>query len=122
LDQYGLLPGKRNWKSQAPLCCKFFIWLAVLNRCWTADTLAKRDLAHPAAGPLSDQANHLSSISSSLVSCVFACQVWYELFEKKNGPQGIAPQPYTNAFFSSNWWYHYRKMVNKQLSAGSNLS
>ena len=23
-------------------CCKFFIWLAIKNRCWTADQLAKR--------------------------------------------------------------------------------
>ncbi|GJM87571.1 hypothetical protein PR202_ga03538 [Eleusine coracana subsp. coracana] len=30
-------PAKRIWKSWAPLRCQFFLWLASLNRCWTAD-------------------------------------------------------------------------------------
>jgi hypothetical protein len=28
---------ERIWKSWAPSRCKFFIWLASLNRCWTTD-------------------------------------------------------------------------------------
>ncbi|WVZ66318.1 hypothetical protein U9M48_015558, partial [Paspalum notatum var. saurae] len=40
---------KRIWKSWALLRCKFFIWLAIKNRCWTADRLAKRGLLHPNA-------------------------------------------------------------------------
>jgi hypothetical protein len=32
-------PAKRIWKSWAPAKCKFFIWLAALNKCWTADRL-----------------------------------------------------------------------------------
>ena len=30
------------WKSWAPLRCKFFLWLAIRQRIWTADRLAKR--------------------------------------------------------------------------------
>lgn len=48
-------PWKCIWKSWAPLRYKFFLWLAVNNRCWTADRLAKRGLQHPAAYPLCDQ-------------------------------------------------------------------
>ena len=44
-------PWKRIWKSWAPQHCKFFIWLAINNRCWTGDRLAKRGLPHPAACP-----------------------------------------------------------------------
>ncbi|GJN13632.1 hypothetical protein PR202_gb00357 [Eleusine coracana subsp. coracana] len=40
-------PWCRLWKSWAPPKCKFFLWLAIRNRCWTADKLAKRRLNHP---------------------------------------------------------------------------
>jgi hypothetical protein len=40
-------PAHRIWKSWAPPKCKFFLWLASLNRCWTADRLARRGLEHP---------------------------------------------------------------------------
>jgi len=33
---------RRIWKSWAPLRCKFFLWLAIRQRIWTADRLAKR--------------------------------------------------------------------------------
>jgi hypothetical protein len=33
-------PADRIWRTWAPPKCKFFLWLAALNRCWTADRLA----------------------------------------------------------------------------------
>lgn len=39
-------PWRRLWKSWAPGKCKFFIWLAIRNRCWMADRLACRGLSH----------------------------------------------------------------------------
>ena len=35
-----------TWKSKAPLRCRFFSWLAIRNRCWTSDRLARRGLPH----------------------------------------------------------------------------
>jgi hypothetical protein len=32
-----------------------FMWLAVHNKCWTADRLANRDLPHPDHCPMCDQ-------------------------------------------------------------------
>jgi hypothetical protein len=32
----------RHGRVRPSPCCKFFIWLAIKNRCWTADQLAKR--------------------------------------------------------------------------------
>lgn len=40
-------PWCRIWKTWAPQKCKFFLWLAIKNRCWTADRLARRGLDHP---------------------------------------------------------------------------
>jgi hypothetical protein len=34
-------PWKRVWKSWALSKCKVFIWLAIKNKCWTADRLAR---------------------------------------------------------------------------------
>ena len=48
-------PWQEIWKTWAPPPCKFFIWLAVLNHCWTADRLARRGLQHPEHCPLCDQ-------------------------------------------------------------------
>ena len=39
-------PWKRLWRSWAPLRCKLFLWLAIRNRCWTSDRLARRGLPH----------------------------------------------------------------------------
>ncbi|KAK1652343.1 hypothetical protein QYE76_070148 [Lolium multiflorum] len=39
--------GNIVWKTWAPPKCRFFAWLAVQNRLWTADRLAKRGWPHP---------------------------------------------------------------------------
>lgn len=63
-----------TWKSRAPLQCRFFSWLAIKNRCWTSDRLARRGLPHQDACPLCDQLEE--TIDHILLQCVFARQVW----------------------------------------------
>jgi len=63
-------PWKRLWKSWAPGKCMTFVWLAIRNRCWTADRLAKRGLQHPERCVLCDQEEE--TIQHILTSCVFA--------------------------------------------------
>jgi hypothetical protein len=48
-------PWKRIWKSWAAPKCKTFVWLAINNKCWTADRLKKRGLDHPENCVLCDQ-------------------------------------------------------------------
>jgi hypothetical protein len=74
-------PGKRLWKSWAPPKCKFFLWLAIRNKCWTADRLQKRGLDHP---PLCDQ--EPENIQHLLCSCIFARQFWHCILS----PLGLA--------------------------------
>ena len=75
-------PSKRIWKTWAPANCKFFIWLAVNNRCWTSDRLAKRGMPHQPACPLCDQAPE--TINHLLASCVFVREVWALVLQRLN--------------------------------------
>jgi hypothetical protein len=63
-----------TWGSRAPLRCRFFIWVALQNRCWTADRLARRGLDHPEQCPFCDQEEE--TINHLLLDCVFASEVW----------------------------------------------
>jgi hypothetical protein len=42
------------WKSRAPAKCRFFLWLVLRDRCWTADRLERRGLPRPLACPFCD--------------------------------------------------------------------
>jgi hypothetical protein len=55
------------WKSRAPAKCRFFLWLAVRDRCWTADRLERRA---PLGMPFCDQAQE--SITHLLLGCILA--------------------------------------------------
>jgi hypothetical protein len=37
LGQSAVLGNKELWKTKAPNKCRFFIWLALLGRCWTVE-------------------------------------------------------------------------------------
>ena len=108
-------PWRCIWKTWAPLKCKLFIWLAVKNRCWTADKLAKRGLPHPSACPLCDQA--AETIQHILIRCVFSREVWTLIFQKL-GLLALAPQPGSSSFIR--WWCRFRKAVPKELRKGLN--
>jgi hypothetical protein len=70
-------PSNLIWKTWLPRKCKFFLWLAAPNCCWTTDTLARCSLPHPEHCLLCDQqeetTNHIIS------SCVFAQQFLHHL-------------------------------------------
>jgi hypothetical protein len=81
------------WKSRAPAKCRFFLWLALRDRCWTADRLERRGLPRPLACPFCDQAQE--SIVHLLLGCVLARTVWATCLrwwdrEDRLPPQGIS--------------------------------
>ena len=71
-DISGSFSSKSAYKSWAPEKCKMFLWLAIKDKCWTADQLTKRGLPHPDKCLLCDQEEE--TIQHILTTCVFARQ------------------------------------------------
>ena len=108
-------PWRRIWKSWAPLHCKFFIWLAINNRCWTADRLAKRGLPHHEVCPLCDQEEE--NIQHILVGCVFTRQIWSLILQPLH-LSDLTPSASETRF--SLWWKRALSAVPKGIRKGLN--
>jgi hypothetical protein len=108
-------PWRRLWKSWAPAKCKVFLWLAIRNKCWTADRLAKRGLPHPDNCMFCDQADE--DIQHVLVGCVFAREFWYKILASV-GLQTCAPNQSDEVF--ADWWRRARKRADKIKRKGLN--
>ncbi|WVZ50907.1 hypothetical protein U9M48_002113, partial [Paspalum notatum var. saurae] len=106
-------PWRLIWKSWAPHQCKFFLWLAKNNRCWTADRLAKRGLPYPDACPLCDQADE--TLQHILIGCVFSRQIWALILQSLQLAD-ITPTMADSGFFS--WWAPSVKSVPKNIRKG----
>jgi hypothetical protein len=104
----GFEPADRIWNTWAPPKCKFFLWLAVINRCWTADRLARRGLDHPDKCPLCDQEDE--TVQHILVSCVFAREVWVQIVSLV-GLQHLSPSLGEGIF--QEWW----RLAERRVSA-----
>jgi hypothetical protein len=91
-------PWKRIWKTWAPANCKFFIWLAINNRCWTSTRLAKRGLPHQLACPFCDQA--AETINHLLSSCGLAREVWTLVLRGL----GLGVLPPGHVVWLKSWW------------------
>lgn len=106
-------PSERIWKTWAPGKCRFFLWIAAHNRCWTADRLAKRNLPHPALCPMCDQEEE--NIDHILSTCVFARQFWF-YFLQRMGLSSAAPQPSDTSF--QQWWCRASSSVSGSTRRG----
>jgi len=110
-----LEPWRRLWKTWAPAKCKMFLWLAIRNRCWMADRLAKRGLSHPDKCPICDQADE--TIQHLSITCVVARQVWFRLFTPLNLADSV---PRQNELSFADWWHTTISRVSKEHGKGVN--
>lgn len=62
------------WKPWAPSKCKFFLWLLLQNRIWTADRLLQRGWPNEYFCPLCIR--NLETVNHLLIECPFSQNLW----------------------------------------------
>jgi hypothetical protein len=76
-----VIPGARElWKTHAPNKCRFFIWLVLLRRCWTADRRFRRGLQADNSCALCSQEPEL--VDHLVFQCVFSREVWFSALRR----------------------------------------
>jgi hypothetical protein len=87
----------------------------VLNRCWTADRLARRGLEHPERCPWCDHEEE--NMQHLLISCAFARTVWFSVLRMASLQQ-YAPGS-SDSFFVE-WWRQATRQIPRQSRKGFN--
>jgi hypothetical protein len=97
------------WKSRAPNKCRFFLWLALQDRCWTAMRRMRHGLQSNATCTLCSKDEEF--ISHLLLGCVYSSEVWYKALRRFRG-HSVAP---TRTMNFAQWWTEARKRIGKPL-------
>jgi len=103
-----LLGAKELWKTKAPPKVKFFFWLALHGRLWTAARRARHGLQQTASCSLCGQqetSDHL------LLSCVFSREVWFRLLSFTNLQQHAPGLDDTLV----DWWLGTRNVIRADM-------
>ena len=77
IGQHAIPGAKILHKARAPGKCKFFVWLALHDRCWTAERRKRHNLQDDDSCALCDQ--EAEAIDHLLVSCSFARETWFNV-------------------------------------------
>lgn len=100
------LPGaKFVWRAATPPKVKFFFWLDLHGRLWTADRRKCHGLQPLATCALCDQGDETTD--HLLTSCPFTREVWARLLARASLQQ---PTPAANDGLAD-WWLRTRTMV-----------
>jgi mannosylglycoprotein endo-beta-mannosidase len=101
----GLNPSRvfmKVWRAWAPPKVKFFAWLAIQNRIWTADRLEKRGWQNCGLCPLCNQTTE--TVNHLFVSCRYTVRLWCYVKEWL-GIHDIHPRQWRGSGLSTkNWW------------------
>jgi len=95
-------------KTRAPGKCKFFIWLVIHDRCWTAARRKRHGLQDDDTCVLCAQSSE--TIDHLLTTCPFSREIWFNIL-RKLGWERLTPDMHTLNFPS--WWLDARKQVPK---------
>jgi hypothetical protein len=88
---------------RVPPSCKFFVWLALLSRCWTFDRLQRHGLQNNGHCAICLQA--YEAIQHLLLGCVYSREVWFHLLWSI-GLHRLLPTPDADL---AEWWLHHKR-------------
>jgi len=94
------------WQTKAPPKVKFFFWLALHGRLWTAARRARHGLQQTASCSLCGQQDETSD--HLLLACVFSREVWFRLLSFTNLQKHAPGSDNTLA----DWWLGTRNVVH----------
>jgi hypothetical protein len=103
---------KHIWKTSAPPKVKFFFWLVMHGRCWTADRRFRHGLQDSNACIFCDQG--AETMNHILLGCPFSREVWEAWLRKLHLQYIVVVQDEP----AIPWWLRSRKALPKQLRSG----
>ena len=108
IGQHPVEGAKLIRKARAPAKCKFFIWLVLHDRCWTAARRKRHGLQDDDACALCDQSSE--TVDHLLLSCPFSREVWFQVM-RRIGHEGVLQQVQSDLFLD--WWSRARRLIPK---------
>jgi len=108
-----VMPGARElWRASAPPKVKFFFWIALLGRLWTAERRMCHGLQLSTDCVLCAQ--RTEATDHLLASCVFTREIWHRLLARV-GFQHLCP---SDESVLLDWWQQERMRVPESFRRG----
>jgi hypothetical protein len=89
LGETSMFGAKEVWKSKASMENKFFLWLVLLDRCWTSERLQRHELDNKGPCALCSQSPEF--IDHLLLYYVFSREIWFKVLRQFSW-QDLVPQ------------------------------
>jgi hypothetical protein len=99
-------------KAKAMPSSKFFIWLALLDRCWTGDRLLRHHPKDDSSCPLCSQVEE--TIDHLLLGGCYTREVWHHLLVR-HGLLHCCSAPRDRV---ADWWHASRKKIARSSRKG----
>ena len=113
IGQHLIKGAKLLHKTRAPAKCKFFIWLVLHDRCWTAARRKRHGLQDDDSCVLCAQSSE--TIDHLLITCPFSREIWFKVLHKV-GWDFAVPNVQTEKF--TTWWTDIRKQIPRSNRRG----